>query len=63
MLKYETMNDKVCKFRMKRRYKDIAMISAHAPTEGKEEREKEEVHECLEEKNSVALSPRANYTD
>jgi endonuclease/exonuclease/phosphatase family metal-dependent hydrolase len=49
MLEYETINDKICRLRMKERYRNITIISVHAPMEEKEDRGKEEIYECLEE--------------
>jgi hypothetical protein len=40
MLEYETINDTICRLRMKRRYRNITIISAHTPTEEKEDRER-----------------------
>jgi hypothetical protein len=31
MLQYESINDGICKFRMKGRYRNITIISVHAP--------------------------------
>jgi hypothetical protein len=48
MLEYETINDKICKLRIKGRYRYINNIST-SPTEENKEREKEEFYECLVE--------------
>jgi endonuclease/exonuclease/phosphatase family metal-dependent hydrolase len=49
MLEYEAINERRCRLRMKGRYRNITIISVHAPMEEKEDREKEEFYDCLEE--------------
>jgi exonuclease III len=49
MLEYETINDRICRLRIKGGYRNITIIEVHAPMKEKEEREKEEFFECLEE--------------
>jgi hypothetical protein len=41
VLECDTANDRICNLRMERRYRNIAMILTHAPTE--------EFYECLEQ--------------
>jgi mRNA deadenylase 3'-5' endonuclease subunit Ccr4 len=48
VLEYETL-DRICRLRMKERYRNITIISVHALTEEKEDREKVEIYKCLEE--------------
>jgi hypothetical protein len=37
MLEYEIINDGICNLRMTGRYRNITIISVHAPMEGEEE--------------------------
>jgi endonuclease/exonuclease/phosphatase family metal-dependent hydrolase len=49
LLEFEAVNDRICRIRMKGRYRNIMIISTNAPIEEKEEYEKEEFYDRLEE--------------
>jgi hypothetical protein len=49
MLEYEAINERICRLRTKGRYRNITVILVHALMEEKEDREKEEFYDCLEE--------------
>jgi hypothetical protein len=50
LLEFEAVNNRICRIRLKGRYrKIIIIISTHAPTEEKEEYKKEEFYDRLEE--------------
>jgi hypothetical protein len=38
ILKYERINDRICNLRMKWRYRNVTIISAHAPTEERDKK-------------------------
>jgi hypothetical protein len=40
MLEHETINDTICRLRIKGRYRNITIISVHAPMEETEDRKK-----------------------
>jgi exonuclease III len=50
MLEYGAINERICRLRIKGRYRNITIISVHAQTEEKEDRKKEEFYDCLEER-------------
>jgi exonuclease III len=48
LLEFEAVNDRMCRTRIKGRYRNTAIISIHAPTEENEEYD-EEFYDRLEE--------------
>ena len=49
LLEFEAVNNRIGRSRLKGRYRNITIISTHASTEEKEEYEKEEFYDRLEE--------------
>jgi molybdopterin biosynthesis enzyme MoaB len=49
MLEYEAINERIFRIILKGRYRNITIISVSDRTEEKEDREKEEFYDCLEE--------------
>lgn len=56
ILEYTTVNDRICKLRLKGKFRNIIIISAHAPTNDKPEEVKEEFYEDLD--NTLSQVPR-----
>lgn len=48
LLSFESINEKICKLRIKGRFRNMTFITVHAPTEDKTEQEKEDFYEELE---------------
>jgi hypothetical protein len=48
MLQIETINTRLCKVTIKGQFRNITITSAHAPTEGNGECEKENFYDTLE---------------
>jgi len=48
VIAFEPVNERISKIRIKGKFQNMTLITAHAPTEEKEEREKEGFYETLE---------------
>jgi hypothetical protein len=49
LLKFEPQSNRICKIRLKGKFRKMTVISAHAPTNNKDDQEKGSFYENLED--------------
>uniref|UniRef100_A0A8D8XD96 Craniofacial development protein 2 n=1 Tax=Cacopsylla melanoneura TaxID=428564 RepID=A0A8D8XD96_9HEMI len=49
ILDYQTVNDRICKIRLKGKFRNVSIVSVHAPPDEKSEDEKDSFYETLDE--------------
>ena len=61
ILSFEPYNERLCKLRIKRKYNNLSIVSVHAPTEEKDEEEKEKLYEDLQKIHNKIPKTRHSY--
>lgn len=56
IVNFEAINERLCAIRMRGKYRKITIVNVHAPTEDKEEEEKDKFYEMIERK--IQSTPR-----